>query len=186
MQERSPGEGAGDVGGKFVQQKKGVDPDVAFRMILRWLLFPFIFSISGRTSCRSPDSSSSSKARLAWPSVSDFGEFFTNALAADLMDFRCPTLDGEHRLRLDGVAEACSEAYGTQHSQLVFAEAALGVADGTNDFRVGIGAATHVVEHTIIVQGIEQESINSEVAALDIFLGGLAETDFVGMSAVGV
>ena len=101
-------------------------------------------------------------------------------------------------LRFDGVAEAGGEADGAEQAELVFVEAAMGIADGADDAGIEIGQAADVIEESCAdggrlqildgpkLCGIEQQAVDGEVAALDVFggIGGVA--NLVGMAAVGV
>ena len=65
------------------------------------------------------------------------------------------------------------------------AEAQLRISDGANDSGFEVFAAADKIQH-FIADGIEQQTVDGEVAALDVFLGALAEAYLVGMAAVAV
>ena len=147
---------------------------------------PFMRATSGSTSRSRPVSSSSSKARRAWPSVSILVSSSRTRSRLTCVNARRQRADGREGFRLDAVAEARGEAHGAQHAQLVFVEAALGIADGADDAGLEIVAAADVVEDAIAVQRIQQQAVDGEVAALDVLLRALWCSDLVGMAAVGV
>ena len=60
-----------------------------------------------------------------------------------------------------------------------------GRPDGANDSGFKVFAAANEIQD-FILDGIKQQTIDGEVAALDIFLSALAETDLVGMAAIAV
>ena len=60
-----------------------------------------------------------------------------------------------------------------------------GSSDGANDSGFEVLAAADKIQH-FILDGIEQQPVDGEVAALDIFLSALAEAYLVGMAAVAV
>src|SRR5581483_919434 len=93
--------------------------------------------------------------------------------------------NGGERGGLDGVAEAGRKAHGAHHAQLVFGEAAVRRADGADDAGAQVGAPADIVQH-FLGNGIEQQAVDGEVAALHVFarIGGVG--DFVGMPAVGI
>ena len=94
-------------------------------------------------------------------------------------------LDCGEGFRLNGVSEARGKAHGAQHPQLVFGEAQLGAADGADDFGLQILLSADVVKN-LAGHRIEQQAVDGEVAAFDVFLRTLAESHLIGMAAVGV
>src|SRR5690606_10256017 len=93
----------------------------------------------------------------------------------------------DHRLKrrgLDFKTEHRGEADGAQHPQLVFGEAAMGIADGTHDFPLDVLAAADKIEHTI-GQRIIEDAVDRKVATKGVFARG-AEGDAVRMATVAV
>ena len=83
----------------------------------------------------------------------------------------------------DREIEARGEADGAEHAEFVFGEAQRGIADGADDFGVEIAASADEVED-LVGERIEQQAVDGEVAALDIFLWSFAEADLVRMAAI--
>ena len=101
------------------------------------------------------------------------------------MNSRSQLPDCAECLRLDGVTEPRGEAHRAQHAQLVFGETQSRIADGADDLGSQIFLPADVVED-FVRHGIEQQAVDSKVAALHIFLGALAEAHPVGMAAIAV
>ena len=101
------------------------------------------------------------------------------------MDFACVLTDGGERSGFDGVAEASGEADGAEHAEFVFCETAGRLADGADDFGGEIDAAANEVKDFARVMAHEQ-TVDREIAALDVFFGSLGIDDLVGMAAVGI
>ncbi len=121
------------------------------------------------------------------------GELVADAFAADLGDSRGELADGALGFRLDGVVEARGKADGAEHPQLVFLEAAVGLADGADNAGAEIVLAADVVENgrgevagLAVQHGIEHHAVDGEVAAQDVFLHARGKTDFGGMAAIVV
>ncbi len=100
--------------------------------------------------------------------------------------------------RFEVEAEARGKTHGAEQAQVVLFQAALGAADGAEDASVEVGEAADVVDDgscgerafgealRVDAEWIEQETVDGEVAALDIFFGAEGVADFVGTAAVGV
>ena len=114
-----------------------------------------------------------------------FGQLVAHTLAGNLMDPGSQLLDRAECLRLDGVTEPRGKAHRAQHAQLVFGETQSRIADGADDFGSQILLPADVVEN-FVRYGIEQQAVDSEVAALDIFPSALAEAHPIGVTAVAV
>ena len=113
------------------------------------------------------------------------GQFVANSFARDLMDPACQLLNRGKCFRLDGVSETCSKTHRAQHAQFIFRETQLRPPDGSNDPCIEVLASTDEIQH-FILDGIEQQSVDGEVAALNIFLRTFAEAHLVRMAAVAV
>ena len=111
-------------------------------------------------------------------------EFFANAFGADAGKVGGVLLDGGLGCRVYGEIESGGEADGAQQAQVVFAEAIGGVADGAEDFVIEVVPAADEVEEAVI-DGVEEEAIDGEVAAFGVFLGG-GELNFGGSSAIEI
>src|SRR5690242_2295210 len=94
-------------------------------------------------------------------------------------------LDGREGVRIDRVSKARREADRSQHAQLVFRKAPLGIANRANYMSLEILATADEIQD-FIVDGIEQKAVDGEVAPLDVFLRRLAEANFVRMAAIAV
>ena len=112
------------------------------------------------------------------------GEFTRNAFDADLTDLRCLASDGSQGLGIDFEFEVRGESDRSKHSQLVFIKTFFSVADGPEDLVSEIPLPLHKVNH-LVIQGVEEKSIDREVAAERV-LSGMTELDGVGPSAIGV
>src|SRR6185437_3317748 len=86
---------------------------------------------------------------------------------ADLMDLWSELANGGKGLGFDLVADAGGEADGAKHTQLVFRKTKLGRADGADQAVFEIGLAANIIEH-LDGDGIEQEAVDGEVAALNV------------------
>ena len=93
--------------------------------------------------------------------------------------------DGSVGRGFHGVAEARGEADCAEHTKFVFGETAGRFADGADDFGGEISAAADEIEDFAGVVAHE-ESVDGEIAALDVFLRHLGIDDLVGMAAIGV
>src|SRR5436305_73720 len=133
MQQRAKSQSFGTAGRQTFQQHERVDPDIAFRMILRRLgdtlhLFDFrqhllqqfglVQQLKGTT-------------RMAFRK--HFQDFIAHALMAYLMDLRRKFLDGSESLAVDRIAKPGGKAHSTEHAQLVFSESLMSLADGADD-----------------------------------------------------
>lgn len=119
-------------------------------------------------------------------------DFFTDAFAADRVNVLLEVSDGLVSAGVDGEVKAGRETDGAKHAEMVFSEALTGIADGAKDPGVDIAPTSdeimddaHASGRFARRQGIEEEAIAGEVAALGIFLGA-SEADSVGMSAIGI
>src|SRR5581483_304041 len=106
-----------------------------------------------------------------------------NTLVADLVDLRRQRLDLGQGRRFDGVSEARGKADSPQHPQLVFGETIMRSANGADDPQFQIFASAYIIEY-FLGNRIKQQPIDSEVAALNIVAGILAELHLVGMTPV--
>jgi hypothetical protein len=118
----------------------------------------------------------------------DETEFLADTLAGDGLEVGSVAEDGGTGGGIKSEVETGREADGTEHAEMVLAEARFGIANGAEGFGLDVGlAADEVVElaGAIIGQGVEKEAIAGEVAALGVLLGG-GEVDGVRVAAVGV
>jgi len=94
-------------------------------------------------------------------------------------------LDRFHRSGIDPVVEARGETHGSEHAQLVFGEAAVGIADGAHDSGCEVVTPADEVED-LVGGGIEHHAIDGEVAPQDVLARIAGEAHFIGMTSVGV
>ncbi len=113
------------------------------------------------------------------------GEFVADAFVADLTDLRRQVLDCPKSRRFDNVVETRRKTHCAQHAELVFGETPFGLADGANDPGFQIFSSFDKVQH-LVADGIEQQAIDGEIAALHVFARVATEANFVGMAAVAV
>ncbi len=141
-----------------------------------------------------------------------FGQLVADALAADGVDFRGEAAHGGGCGGFDLEAEAGGEAHGAQHAQMVLFKALLGLADGADDAGVEVGEAADIIDDggaesfgkragfsvggqgsasegiagLALRQPDQQQAVDGEIAAADIFFGAGGVADGVGMAAIGV
>ena len=101
------------------------------------------------------------------------------------MNLRCKLLNGSRSLRLDGVPEARRESHRAQHAQFIFSKTQLWLADRADDSSVQILSPTNKIEH-FVLEGVQQQAVDGEIAALNVLAGILAEPYLIGMAAVGI
>src|ERR1041385_8907353 len=101
------------------------------------------------------------------------------------MNQRREFTDRGKSLIFDRVTEASSKAHGTEHAQLVFCKALMGLADGANDAAIQVFAPTHIVQHLAGI-GIEEKAVDGEIAALHVHARVFRELHFVRMAAVRI
>src|SRR5579864_588446 len=185
MQQGAQGQSFGTAGGQAIQKHERVDPDVAFRVILRRLrdalhLFDFRQHLLQKIGLVQQLKGA---ARTAFSK--HFQDLVAHALMANLMDLRGEFTDGGEGLRFNRVAEAGGKAHGAEHAQLVFRESLMGLADGADDALLQVFASAHVVKDFARI-GIKQQAVDGEVAALHVHTRVFGELDFVRMAAVRV
>src|SRR5579864_4607022 len=112
-------------------------------------------------------------------------KFIANPLARDLMNLGCELPDRSESCRLNRVLKTRGEPDCAQHAQCVFAKAKCGISNCTNNFCIEVLPPADKIQH-FVLHRIEQQAVNGEVAALNIFARITAETDFIGMAAVGI
>ncbi len=185
MQQSAQRQSLGTAGGQAFQQHERVDPDIAFRMILRRLRHAlhlldfrqYLFQQTGLVQ--------QFKGAASMAFSKHFQDLVAHTLTADLMDLRSKLTDGSKSLLVDGVAKAGGKAHGPKHAQLVLRESLMGLADRADDALLQVFAPAHVVEHFAGV-GIEQKAVDGEVAALHVHAGVFGELDFIRMAAVRI
>lgn len=114
----------------------------------------------------------------------DFGKFVADAFRGDFFQQVGVFLDGSEGHRLDGEAEPGGETDGAEEAECVFLEAVGGGADGAEGFGFDIAKAVDVVDD-FAGGGIFEESVDSEVAPVCVFLWG-GEGDGVGATSISV
>jgi hypothetical protein len=185
VEERSPGECWRGFGGEILKHELGVDPDVALGMILGRLGDVF-HGGDFREDLREQVERVEKFERAAGSALSEeTSEFLANAFSGDDIDFVGLLADGGEGGGFDGVTETCGEADGAEHAEFVFRETPHGIADGADDSRGEVGAAADEVENFTRVVAHE-ESIDGEIAALDVFSRSLGVDDLIGVPAVGI
>jgi hypothetical protein len=167
VEERSPGECWRGFGGEILKHELGVDPDVALGMILGRLGDVF-HGGDFREDLREQVERVEKFERAAGSALSEeTSEFLANAFSGDDIDFVGLLADGG------------------EHAEFVFRETPHGIADGADDSRGEVGAAADEVENFTRVVAHE-ESIDGEIAALDVFSRSLGVDDLIGVPAVGI
>ena len=178
-------------GGEFFEEQEGVDPDVAFGMVLAGLGHAVELRDFGQHFFEQAGAVEQFECAAGVAFGEHAGELVADAFAADLSDSGGELADGALGFRFDGEAEAGGEADGAEHAQLVFFEAAVGLADGADDPFAKIAFAADVIQNRgrevaglAMQHGVEHHAVDGEVAAEHVFLGARGEADFGGMTAV--
>ena len=113
------------------------------------------------------------------------GQFIAHTLARNDSNLVGKFLHRAESLRLDLVLKSCRKPHRAQHTQFVFGKSPLRIPDGADDSSGEIAATAHVIQN-FSAHRIEHHAVNREVAPGYIFLGTLAESDFVGMPSIGI
>jgi hypothetical protein len=123
----------------------------------------------------------------------DSGELVADAFCADLGDLCGVAADGGGCDGIDLEVETGGKTDSTQHAELIFGEAKARIADGADDAGGEVIAAVDEVDGggggvagSVVGEGIEEQAIDGEVAAEDIFAGVGGEANGVGTAAIGV
>src|SRR5207249_760448 len=77
------------------------------------------------------------------------------------------------------------ESHRAQHAQFIFSKTQLWLADRADDSSVQILSPTNKIEH-FVLEGVQQQAVDGEIAALNVLAGILAEPYLIGMAAVGI
>ena len=85
----------------------------------------------------------------------------------------------------DCEAEARRESRRAHHAEFVFRETAVGLADGSYDFRFEVRLPVHEIDDFSRVVP-HQQAVDRKVAAFDIFLRGLRVNDAVRVAAITI
>src|SRR5271170_5822636 len=115
----------------------------------------------------------------------NFGELVVQAFRGNHENFGSEPPNGCGSLGLDREMETRREAYSANEAQLVFFEAALGIANGANNSRAQIGPAVNVVENFVRAR-IEQQTIDGEIAPQYVFFRRRRENHAVRMPPIGI
>ena len=142
-------------------------------------------AISGSTCGSKPKFVEQFKSAAGSAFGQNFGEFVAQPFRRDDQNLRRESANGRGGLRLNREIKARGESHGADKPQFIFFEAPLGIADSANDPRAQIGAAVDVIEDFVGAR-IEQQAVDGEIAAQDIFLRRWRENDAVGMPPVGI
>ena len=111
-------------------------------------------------------------------------QFLSDSLLADDDDFGSHLAHGGGGGFIEREVERRRETDGTQHSQLVFADSFVRIADRANDPRREIGLTANVIQHARCDRIVEHP-VDRKVAPLGIFFGS-TERDVLGATTVEV
>ena len=100
----------------------------------------------------------------------DCFELGSYSFVADFFYFRCVFGDGLPCVWCDGEVELGAEPYCAEHSQVVFAEAFLRVADCSYDFLLQVFSAADEVDY-FFLEWVVEHSVNCEVSSGGIIFG---------------
>ena len=205
VQQRSPGERERAAGWKLFEEKQSVDEDISFGMELRRLLNALhagdLRQHFGEEACLVEQLESAAGLALR----QHLGQLVADAFAADGRNAWGEGAHCSEGRRLNSEAEARGKANGTEQAKLIFLKPPHRIADGAQNAGVEIGQAADMIDDCVAqrlwigadllqrptptqwaAQGIEQEAVDGEVAALDVFGGVEGVADLVGMAAIGV
>src|ERR1700681_4619343 len=116
-------------------------------MILRRLLDAFHGSDFGKNLLEEPGFIQKFEGPPRRTLGEKFGEFFAKALRGNLVDLPDVAAYGPKRGGFDFEAEARRKSHCAHHAEFVFCETALGLADGSNDFRFEVRLPADEIEH---------------------------------------
>ena len=186
VQQSAPGERGRTPGVETFQEHAGVDPNVALGMKLRRLLDALHLFDLRQDLVEQARVVEKFESETRFALRKHLGKLVADAFAADLVDLWRECADRSESLGLNLIAKARGEANRAQQAQLVLSEAAIRIADGADNAGADIILAADVIEDAIAIERIHQETVDGEVAALDILFGSLGETDFAGVAAIGI
>ena len=185
VQQSAPGQRRWAARRQPLEQHQGVHPNVAFRVILRRLLYSLHFhhfrKHLGQKSGRIQQFERATRPALGQHQ----SEFVPDSLATYLVHEGRELLNGPLRSRLQIKREARSKTDTSQHAQLVFDKALPGVTDRAHQTEFQIFSATDEVQDRII-DWVQHHAIDGEVPALHILFRAGGESHRIRMSAVGV
>ena len=185
VEENSPSKSGRSCRGKTFEHHAGVNPDVAFGMVLGWLLDAFHGGDFGEQLLEKAGFVEEFETEACSAFSEELGEFVANAFRGDGMNLRGVIFYGGEGLFFDGKTETRGETDGAQHPQFVFGKTAVRVANGADQAVVQIGLAADVVEHFVGIV-THEKAVDGEVAARDIFLRSFCINDLIGMAAIGI
>ncbi len=114
-----------------------------------------------------------------------FGEFFAEALWGNLVDLAGVAAYRPKRCGFDFESETCGESHRAHHAEFIFSKTAVGLADGSNDFRFEVSLPAHEIEHLSRVVA-HQQPVDGKVAALNVLLRRLRINHTVRVPAITV
>src|SRR5208283_475181 len=163
-------------GPEIFQHQHGVGPDIALGVELGRLSDAAHADGFGQDFGEEAEVEEQLEAAARAALGEDSGEFVADTLGADVGDLVGVAADGGGGCGVDLEVEAGGEADGAQHSQLVLDEAQSGVADSANDAGGEVFSSIDKVERGgswvacgVVCDGVEEHSVDGEVAAEDIF-----------------
>jgi len=199
MEKSTPGKCHRATGLELFKQHQSMDPDVTFRVELRRLLDAFHSGDFGKDLDKEIGFVEELECSARVTFCEHFGQFFTDTLTAYGMDARGELADCGEGGGFDGEAETGSKADRAKEAEVVFFETLFGSTNGADYAGIEIVEAANVIEQScanggrlLIWRGIgemsrvEQQAVDREVAALDVFCGSFGIADFVGVAAVGI
>src|ERR1700683_1379616 len=110
----------------------------------------------------------------------NFRQFISDSFRRDLRNVMREFPDGHERGGMNRISEARGKAHGTNHAQFVLTETLFRLPDRANDSRGKIIPPAKEVEHFVRLR-IEQQRVNREVPATDVFLWRLGVNNVVRM-----
>jgi hypothetical protein len=202
VQQRAPGKRHAAPRLQLIEQHQGMRPHVALGMVERRLLNALhardLRQHLSEQACCVKQFEGTARVALG----EHFGQLVAHALAAYSVNARRERTDRAMCPWLYLESETSREAHRAQHAQAVFFQSLFRAANGANDAGIEIGEAANIVQNRIAkgfriadalsqkaaaahwAQGIEQETVDGEVAALHVFFGGVRIAHSVGMAAV--
>jgi hypothetical protein len=193
VQERSPGERGGRAGWELFEKQEGMNPDVAFGVVLGRLGHVVQLRDFGQDLLEEAGAVEEFEGAAGVAFREHTGEFVADAFAADLIDGVSELADGALGFGIDGEVEARGKADGAEHAQLVFFKTAMRLADGADDAGAEIALAADVIENSggeiaglPVEHGVEHHAVDGEVTTENVFAGARGEAHLGGVAAVEV
>src|ERR1051326_3115815 len=167
------------------QHDQRMSPDIAFGMKLGRLLDAFHGGDFGENIAEQTGFIEQFKAAASSAFGEDADQFIAHTLRGYESDAGVQFPNRSHGGGLDLESETRGETDGAQHAEVIFVEAARGIADGANDSEAQVFETADIVDRRRFhVQGVEQKRVDGEVTAENVLSGVALEGDGGGGAPV--